>query len=70
MATGKGKGSDRQRFTASTTSRTEVDFELDAEQQKAVIDCIRRNGRLSVRFEPTGKTELPADLAAGIVVID
>lgn len=64
------KNPERQRISATATTRTEIDFELDAEQQKAVIDCIKRNGRLSVRFEPTGKTELPADLTSGIVVID
>lgn len=68
MAT--GEGTKRKQITAKTTTRTEIDFELDAEQQKAVIDCIKRSGRLSVRFQPTGKTRIPADVAAGIVIID
>lgn len=65
-----GKESDRKRIRATTQTRTEIDFTLDQEQQKAVIDCIQRSGKLSVRFEPVGETNLPHDFAQGIVIID
>lgn len=66
----RAKDADRQRIAATAKVRTEIDFELDAEQQKAVADCIKRNGRLQIRIEPAGTTALPSDAVSGIVVID
>lgn len=35
------------------------EFELDDEQRSAVVDCIRRTGKLSLRLTRTGVSRLP-----------
>lgn len=36
-----------------------LDFELDERQQKAVADCIRRTGKLTLRLSRVGTSRLP-----------
>lgn len=41
------------------TSEKGLEFALDAEQQKAVTDCIRRSGKLTLRLTRVGDSRLP-----------
>jgi hypothetical protein len=43
----------------STETELSFDFELDEEQQKAVIDCIRKNGKVSIKLGSPSISKLP-----------
>lgn len=61
---------ERQRFPVTSTTRTEVELRLDDKQREGIIDCLRRTGRLSIRLEPSGVTQLAGGGQAEIVVVD
>lgn len=43
----------------SSESEVSFDFELDEEQQKAVIDCIRKHGKVSIKLGRPSISKLP-----------
>jgi hypothetical protein len=49
---------DRERTKVPSTSKG-FTFELSEEQRKAVIECIRETGKLSVNLRNVGVSKLP-----------
>lgn len=53
------KSEGRRASATSTDSHLEVNFELDEETQKEIIDCIRRTGKVSLQLRSAGVSKLP-----------
>ncbi len=43
----------------SSTAEISFEFEIDEEQQKAVIDCIRKSGKVSIVLGKPSISKLP-----------
>lgn len=53
-----GTGSDAGRARVPSKAKG-FEFELDQEQRSAVVDCIRRSGKLTLRLTRVGVSRLP-----------
>jgi hypothetical protein len=49
---------------------TDIEFPIDPKESEAVIDCIRRTGKITIRFQDVGLSTLPPDLRKAVVAID
>ena len=55
------KNDKERKRTQVTSSNREIsfDFDLDEEQKKAVIECIRTAGKVSIKLGPAKISKLP-----------
>ncbi len=51
-------GDDQERTKVPATSKA-LTFELNEQQREAVIECIRKTGKLSVNLRNVGVSKLP-----------
>ena len=54
----KNRDSERTEVKSSL-KEVSLEFELDEEQQKAVMDCIRKSGKISIKLGSPRVSKLP-----------
>ena len=56
----KNENNEHERASAKMAdAHLNVQFDLDEETQKAIIECIQRTGKVSMQLRPVGTSHLP-----------
>jgi hypothetical protein len=53
------KDDKRRVFKAAGKGKVAFEFELDEEQQKALLECIKRTGKVTLNLRSSGTSKLP-----------